>query len=173
MGDLAADVKATIRDVPDFPKDGILFKDITTVLSDPALFTRVIEWMSVEYADVDKIVVIESRGFIFGAPMVERTGAGLVLCRKAGKLPHVTKAASYDLEYGSATIEMHVDSFEPGDKVVIVDDLLATGGTAEACISLCRELGAEVLGCLFLIELGFLDGRRKLHGTPVTSLVTY
>jgi len=173
MGDLAADVKSTIRDIPDFPKDGILFKDITPVLTDTALFTRVIEWMSVAYGNVDKIVAIESRGFIFGAPMVERNEAGLVLCRKAGKLPHTTAARDYDLEYGTATIEMHTDSFKPGERVVVVDDLLATGGTAEACISLCKELGADVVGCLFLVELGFLEGRRRLHGTPVSSLVTY
>ncbi len=173
MGDLAADVRETIRDVPDFPNDGILFKDITPVLADAELFGRVCEWMAVEYADVDKIVAIESRGFLFGAGMVHRTGSGLVLARKKGKLPHVTIGQEYDLEYGTATLEMHKDSINPGDRVVIVDDLLATGGTAEAAITLCKELGAEVLGACFLIELGFLDGRKRLHGTSVTSLVNY
>lgn len=173
MGDLAADVRDTIRDIPDFPKDGILFKDITTVLADHALFSRVIEWMGVAYDDVDKLVGIESRGFIFASAMVPHTEAGLALARKPGKLPHTTISESYDLEYGSAALEMHTDAIKPGDRVVIVDDLLATGGTAAAAIKLVKELGGEVLGCVFLIELGFLEGRKQLHGTSVTSLVTY
>jgi len=173
MGDLAAEVRDTIRDVPDFPKEGILFKDITPVLANADLFGRVCEWMAVEYGNVDKIVAIESRGFLFGAGMVHRTGSALVLARKRGKLPHTTVSQEYDLEYGTATLELHSDSIQPGERVVIVDDLLATGGTAEATIKLCKELGAQVLGCVFLIELGFLEGRKRLHGTSVTSLVTY
>lgn len=173
MGDLPADVRDTIRDIPDFPKDGILFKDITPVLADARLFNRVIEWMSVAYDNVDKIVAIESRGFFFGGAMVERTGAGLVLARKAGKLPHTTVSKTYDLEYGTATLELHTDSIQPGERVVIVDDLLATGGTAKAVVEMCKEMGAEVAGCVFLVELGFLEGRRQLHGTHCTSLVIY
>jgi adenine phosphoribosyltransferase len=173
MGDLAAEVRETIRDVPDFPKDGILFKDITPVLANHELFGRVADWMAVEYGGIDKIVGIESRGFIFASAMVHRAGAGLALARKKGKLPHVTVGAEYVLEYGSATLEMHKDSIQPGDRVVIVDDLLATGGTAAAAIELVKELGGEVLGCVFLIELGFLEGRRKLYGHSVTSLVKY
>lgn len=173
MGDLADDVRDTIRDVPDFPKPGILFKDITPVLMDPELFGRVIEWMSVEYAHIDKIIAIESRGFIFGAPMVEHTGAGMVLARKPGKLPHTVASVSYDLEYGSATLNIHTDAIKPGDRCLIVDDLLATGGTAKAAVELVERLGGEAIGSVFLVELGFLEGRRKLHGTPVTSLVRY
>lgn len=173
MGDLAEDVRQTLRDVPDFPKPGILFKDITPVLQDPELFARVIEWMSVEYANVDKIVAIESRGFLFGAPMVEKTGCGLVLARKPGKLPHTVESVDYGLEYGTATLQMHTDAIREGDRCIIVDDLLATGGTAQAAIELVTRLGGEVVGALFLVELGFLEGRRKLHGTPVTSLVRF
>jgi adenine phosphoribosyltransferase len=171
MGDLADDVRRTLRDVPDFPKPGVLFKDITPVVADAALFARVAEWMSVEYANVDKIVAIESRGFLFGAAMVEKTGAGMVLARKPGKLPHTVVSVDYALEYGSATLQVHTDAIQPGDRCVIVDDLLATGGTAAAAVELVQRLGGEVLGTLFLVELTFLDGRRKLHGTPVTSLV--
>jgi adenine phosphoribosyltransferase len=173
MGDLADDVRETIRDIPDFPKDGILFKDITPVLKDPDLFRRISEWMSVAYRDVDTLVGIESRGFLFSAAMVPHVGAGLALARKPGKLPHTTVSADYDLEYGSATLELHTDAIRAGERVVIVDDLLATGGTAAAAVELVRQLGGEVVGCIFLIELGFLEGRRKLHGTPVTSLVRY
>lgn len=173
MGDLAAEVRESIRDVPDFPTDGVLFKDITPVLANHELFQRVADWMAVEYGSIDKLVGIESRGFIFAAAMVPRADAGLVLARKPGKLPHVTESVDYDLEYGSATLQMHKDAIQPGDRVVIVDDLLATGGTASAAVELVQRLGGEVLGCVFLIELSFLEGRRKLYGTSVTSLVTY
>ena len=173
MGDLAADVRATLRDVPDFPKPGILFKDITPVLADAELFGRVAEWMSVEYAQVDKIVAIESRGFLFGAAMVERTGSGLVLARKPGKLPHTVHSVDYELEYGTATLQMHTDAIKPGERCVIVDDLLATGGTAAAAVDLVKRLGGEPLGVLVLVELEFLEGRRRLHGTSVTSLVQF
>ena len=172
MGELVADVRQTIRDIPDFPKPGILFKDITPVLADPKLFSRVIDWMSLQFSDVDLVIGIESRGFIFGAALVEKLGKGLVLARKAGKLPHTTASKEYDLEYGTATIEMHTDSFKRGAKVLVVDDLLATGGTAHAAVSIARELGAEVVGCVFLIELDFLKGRQKL-GCPSASLIHY
>lgn len=171
MGDLADDVRQTLRDVPDFPKPGILFKDITPVLADAELFGRVAEWMSVEYTRIDKIVAVESRGFLFGAAMVEKTGAGMALARKPGKLPHTVVSVDYALEYGTATLQMHTDAIRPGDRCVIVDDLLATGGTAAAAIDLVQRLGGEVLGSIFLVELTFLEGRRRLHGTPVTSLV--
>jgi adenine phosphoribosyltransferase len=173
MGDLSSDVRAAIRDIPDFPKPGILFKDITTVISTPELFRRITEWMAVEYANVDVVIGIESRGFIFGAPMAIQNNTSFQLARKAGKLPHSTISESYDLEYGQATLELHTDAVKPGQRVVIVDDLLATGGTCEAAIKLVQRLGGEVIGCIFLLELGFLEPRARLHPVPVTSLVTY
>ena len=170
--ELIADVTRTIRDIPDFPKPGILFKDITPVLSDAALFTRVLGWMAEQVGDANVLVGMESRGFIFGAPLVGLTGAGFVPARKPGKLPYRTVGVDYALEYGTARLEIHVDAVKPGDRVMVVDDLLATGGTAAATIALIRELGAEVVGCVFLIELGFLKGAEKID-VPVHSLVTY
>ncbi len=174
MGELHDDVHNTIRDVPDFPKPGILFKDITPVLADPVLFKRVIDWMAqqCEGHDIGAVIGIESRGFMFATPMVELLDAGFVPIRKKGKLPFETVGVSYDLEYGSAEIELHTDAFAPGTKVVIVDDLLATGGTAEAAVSLVRKLGGDVVACVFLIELGFLDGRKRIDA-PVVSLLNY
>lgn len=172
MADLAHDVQAAIRDVPDFPRDGVLFKDITPILADAALFRRVLDWMGAQYANVDVIVGMESRGFLFGAPLVERLGAGFVPARKAGKLPWATVSREFSLEYGHATLEIHRDAIRPGARVLIVDDLLATGGTARATVDLVRELGGEVIGCCFLLELGFLSGRKQLD-CPVTALVTY
>lgn len=175
MSDTLADaVRAAIRDVPDFPKPGILFKDITPVLADARLFADVVHWVGGQYAGVavDAIVGMESRGFIFGAAVAPVLHAGFVPARKPGKLPAATVGVSYDLEYGSATLEVHEDALKPGDKVVIVDDLLATGGTARATVQLVRKLGAEVIGCCFLVELGFLKGRDVLD-VPVVSLVSY
>ena len=174
MSDLAADVLATIRDVPDFPEPGILFKDITPVLADPALYPRVLDWMAAEFADakIDRIVGIEARGFLFGPGLVERLGAGFVPLRKPGKLPHATVGRDYTLEYGQARIEMHKDAIKPGDRVLIVDDLLATGGTMRAAIDIVRECGGEVVGCAFLIELGFLHGNDSIDA-PIHSLVRY
>jgi adenine phosphoribosyltransferase len=174
MPDLAADVSELIRDVPDFPKPGILFKDITPVLADPILFGRVLRWMAAQCKGdrPDHIVGIESRGFILGAAMVEELAAGFVPARKAGKLPYATVEVEYALEYGTAKLQMHTDALEPGAKVVIVDDLLATGGTAAATIELVRKLGGDVLGCVFMVELAFLDGRKRLD-VPVKALVTY
>ncbi len=169
---LAADVRRRIRDVPDFPRAGILFKDITPVLLDPILFGQVIDWMAAEWSQVDKVVGMESRGFLFAAALVERLGAGLVPARKKGKLPHATARVDYELEYGNATLEMHLDAVTAGDRVLIVDDLLATGGTARATIDLVQQLGGEVVGCGFLVELGFLDGRQGIE-VPIRSLVTY
>ncbi|MBA2322166.1 MAG: adenine phosphoribosyltransferase [Deltaproteobacteria bacterium] len=169
---LAAEVTAHIRDIPDFPKPGILFKDITPLLANPPLFGRVLDWMATDWGPVDLVVAIESRGFVFGAGLVERMNAGLVLARKAGKLPWATVAVDYGLEYGAASLEMHTDAIRPGQKVLIVDDLLATGGTAAAAVDLVRRLGGEVVGFGFVLELGFLDGRTRLD-VPVRSLVSY
>ena len=174
MSDLLNDVKATIRDIPDFPKPGILFKDITPVLSDPDLFGRVIDWMvgQVEADGVDALVGMESRGFIFATPMVAKLNAGFVPARKPGKLPYDVIGVDYALEYGTARLEVHVDAIKPGNRVVVVDDLLATGGTAEATVELIEKLGGQVVACLFLVELDFLAGRDRLN-VPVHSLVHY
>ena len=171
MADLASRVATTIRDVPDFPKEGILFKDITPVLADPALYAEVVAWMCEGWGQVDRIAAMESRGFLFAPAMIGPLDAGLALARKKGKLPHETVELSYDLEYGQATLQMHVDSVLPGQRVLIVDDLLATGGTARATCELVRKLGGEVVGCCFLIELAFLPGRSVLD-VPVRSLVS-
>ncbi|MEN0063281.1 MAG: adenine phosphoribosyltransferase [Myxococcota bacterium] len=171
MSDLAARVEARIRDIPDFPKPGILFKDITPLLLDPGLYQEMIQWMSDGWGEVDVLVAMESRGFLFAPAMMGPLNAGFALARKEGKLPHKTEAVTYDLEYGTATLEMHVDAVTSGQRVLIVDDLLATGGTAKATIDLVRKLGGQVVGCVFPIELAFLDGRSKLD-VPVRSLVT-
>lgn len=167
-------VKNTIRNIPDFPQPGIQFKDITPVLADARLFSDCVNWVAGTYAGtyVDHIVGMESRGFIFGAAVAPQLHAGFIPARKPGKLPHKRISESYDLEYGSNTLEIHEDALKAGDKVVIVDDLLATGGTAAATLALCRKTGAEVLGCVFLVELGFLEGRAKLD-VPVHSLAIY
>jgi adenine phosphoribosyltransferase len=172
MGELQADVQAAMRDVPDFPKDGVLFKDMTPILADAALFARVVAWMGEGAERIDKVVGIESRGFIFAAPLAGPLEAGLVLARKKGKLPYATVSRDYALEYGTATLEMHTDSIQPGDRVLVVDDLLATGGTARAAVDLVRELGGVVVGLTVLSELSFLDGRKKLD-CPIRTLLTY
>jgi adenine phosphoribosyltransferase len=170
-----AQLRAAIRDVPDFPKPGIVFKDITTLLSDPALFRRALDLMSVLCGDLaaDKVVAIESRGFILGGALADRLGAGFVPVRKAGKLPWRSRKATYELEYGTDTLEMHEDAVGPADRVLVVDDVVATGGTARAVGDLCAALGAEVSGFVFLVELGFLDGRKRLAGREVRSLIRY
>ncbi|MEZ4319708.1 MAG: adenine phosphoribosyltransferase [Myxococcota bacterium] len=170
MGDLAADVSAKLRDIPDFPKPGVLFKDITPVLADPELFGRIIEWYAGLLQGVDKIVAIESRGFMFAGALVTRIGAGMVLARKKGKLPYETVSEDFDLEYGTATLELHTDSVLPGERVLIVDDLLATGGTARATVDLVRRLGGVVIGVAVVTELSFLNGRKKFD-CPVYALV--
>ncbi|MCB9669377.1 MAG: adenine phosphoribosyltransferase [Alphaproteobacteria bacterium] len=172
MVDLIADVKRVMRDVPDFPRDGVLFKDMTPVLQDPSLFRRVVAWMGEGVGTVDKVVGIESRGFIFAAPMVDTLDAGLVLARKKGKLPWRTVSRDYELEYGSATLEIHADAIAPGERVLVVDDLLATGGTARATIDLVRELGGVVTELVVLSELTFLDGRKRID-CPVRALVSF
>lgn len=172
MSVLMNDVRECIRDVPDFPKPGILFKDITPVLNNAPLCGQIYDWMAAQFSDIDVVVGMESRGFIFGVPVAERLGAGFVPARKAGKLPYKTIRAEYDLEYGSAAIEMHVDAISRGQRVLICDDLLATGGTANAVQGLVTQLGGVIVGNVFLVELGFLDGRTGLEG-PIRSIVAY
>jgi adenine phosphoribosyltransferase len=170
-----ADIAATIRNVPDFPKPGIQFKDITPVLADGRLFSGVIDLLldGIQPGSVDKIVGIDARGFIFGAAAAAQLGVGFVPVRKKGKLPWATHEQSYDLEYGSNTVAIHVDAVEAGERVLLLDDLLATGGTAAAAMKLLERLGAQVVGVNFVIELKFLDGRKLLTGHPVRSLVAY
>jgi adenine phosphoribosyltransferase len=166
-------LKARIRHVPDFPKPGILFYDITTLLADPDGLRDAIDALTGPYqgAGIERVVGIESRGFILGAAVADRIGAGFVLVRKVGKLPSATIQASYSLEYGTDSLEMHKDAIEPGQRVLIVDDLLATGGTAAAAISLVKQLGGKVEGLAFLIELLELKGRDKLPGEQVTTIL--
>lgn len=170
-----SDLTKYIRNVPDFPKKGIVFRDITTLLKNPTAFTEAIKLLyeSTKGLKIDKVVGIESRGFIFGAMLAERLNAGFVLLRKPGKLPAETEKEFYDLEYGQDSIEIHKDAISPGDKILIHDDLLATGGTAKAAIKLVEKLGGEVVQVLFLIELSFLNGREKLKGYNVKALVDY
>ena len=164
-----------IRDVPDFPRPGILFKDITTLLKDGAAFRQVLDELqtSCQGLDVTKVVGMESRGFIFAAPLADRLGAGFVPARKLGRLPAETVRVEYALEYGTNTIEMHRDAIAPGERVLIVDDLLATGGTCRATISLVEELGGVVAGLAFLVELTFLNGRELLAGYDIRTLISY
>ena len=168
-------IKAAVRDVPDFPKAGIVFKDITPVLGDGVLFKEVIDLFadSLPGKDVTKIVGIDARGFIFASAVAYKLGVGFVPVRKKGKLPWTTRSAEYELEYGNATVEIHVDAVVPGEKVALIDDVLATGGTAAAALRLLNCCGAEVVSAQFLMELGFLKGREKLGATPVDSLLIY
>jgi adenine phosphoribosyltransferase len=170
-----AGLRAAIRDVPDFPKAGIIFKDITTLLRDPLLFRRSLDLLTVLCGDLraDKVVAIESRGFILGGALADRLGAGFVPVRKPGKLPWKSRKATYQLEYGTDTLEMHEDAVGPADRVLVVDDVIATGGTARAVGDLCEALGASVSGFVFLVELGFLKGRDRLAGREVRSLIHY
>lgn len=175
VSDFASRLQTTIRDVPDFPKPGIVFKDITPVLQDSQLFSDTIDFLAERLRPLNpsQIVAIESRGFIFGAPLAVKLGAGLVLVRKPNKLPFQKESLEYSLEYGTDTLEIHVDSFRKGESVVIVDDLLATGGTAAATAQLVEKLGATVAALAFVTELGFLGGRAKLPGHEVISLLEY
>ena len=170
-----ASLRAAIRDVPDFPKPGIVFKDITTLLRDEVLFRRALDLMTVLCGDlaVDKVVAIESRGFILGGALALRLSAGFVPVRKPGKLPWKARRASYQLEYGSDSLEIHEDAVAPGERVLIVDDVIATGGTAAAVGELAAALGATVAGFAFLVELGFLDGRARLGTSEIRSLIRY
>jgi adenine phosphoribosyltransferase len=166
-------IKAVVRDVPDFPKPGIIYKDITPILQDGVIFSELIKYLAQPYRNnMPKYVAgIESRVFIFGAALAAELGCGFIPVRKAGKLPYKTIRQSYSLEYGEATIEIHEDATAPGDKVVLIDDLLATGGTAQAAIALLQKLNAEIIGVEFIIELAFLNGRDVLNPYPVRSLI--
>jgi adenine phosphoribosyltransferase len=173
--DLMESLKQRIRHVPDFPKPGILFYDVTTLLRDPEGFRLAVAAMADPYRDakIDVVVGIESRGFIFGSAIADRLKAGFAPVRKPGKLPSTTRKASYALEYGTDSLEIHDDAVTPGQRVLIVDDLLATGGTAAATVGLVKGLGADIVGVQFLIELGFLNGREKLKGENVAAVLTY
>jgi adenine phosphoribosyltransferase len=175
MSDLETKLKASIRDIPDFPKKGIIFKDITPILSDPALLGAVIDQMAALFSDagITAVVGMESRGFIFGAPLALKLNCAFVPARKPGKLPYTSVGVDYELEYGTARLEMHTDAVGPQDKVLVVDDLLATGGTAAATNALITKLGAKVVANCFVIELDFLGGRDVLGAVSVTSLVHY
>jgi adenine phosphoribosyltransferase len=168
-------IRAAIRDIPDFPKPGIIFKDITPILKDPALFkaTNDILAEQVRAANVTKLAAIDARGFLFAGALAERLDVGIVPIRKQGKLPYKTHEQTYDLEYGTATLAVHQDAFEAGERVAIIDDLLATGGTARATARLVEQCGATVAAILFVVELAFLDGRDKLSGYNVFAPVVY
>jgi adenine phosphoribosyltransferase len=175
MADLLEKLRAGVRDVPDFPKKGIVFKDITPILSDGSLFKTSID-VFIERCrgkKIDKIVGIDARGFLFGSAVAYELGVGFVPIRKRGKLPFKTEIAKYSLEYGEAEMEMHIDAMRPGEKVVLVDDLLATGGTSAAAAALIKKVGGELVEAQFLIELEFLHGREKLAPTPVASFLKY
>jgi adenine phosphoribosyltransferase len=169
------DLASRIRDVPDFPKQGIVFKDITTLLKDAAAFKQALDQLAamVSSWDVDVVVGMESRGFIFAAPIAYLLGVGFVPVRKLGKLPARTISTEYELEYGTNTLELHVDAIQQGDRVLVVDDLLATGGTVGATIDLVERLGGEIAGTAFLVELTFLEGRGRLDGYRIASLISY
>jgi adenine phosphoribosyltransferase len=164
-------IRAGVRDIPDYPKPGIVFKDITPLLGDGPAFRAVVGALAGGYGRVDKVAGIEARGFILAAPAACNLGAGFVPIRKQGRLPGPTYAESYLLEYGTATIEVHKDAFRPGERVLIIDDVLATGGTAMAAMSLVRRAGAEIAGLAVILELTFLGGRAKLGGQPLRALL--
>lgn len=168
-------IRAAIRDIPDFPKKGIIFKDITPLLAHPDLFRDTIERMAEAYKDhkVQKVIGIESRGFLLATTIAYKLKAGVIPVRKKGKLPHTTVSMTYDLEYGQDTLEMHSDAIIPGERVLVVDDVLATGGTANATCALADKLNAKIVGLAFLIELNFLKGRERLKGRDVYSLLQY
>jgi adenine phosphoribosyltransferase len=169
------DLKTFIRDIPDFPKPGILFRDLTPLMGDGRAFAETIERLAERTAKFEpaSIAAIESRGFIFGAAVAARLGLGFVPLRKPGKLPYKTRKSVYDLEYGSDGIEIHEDALAQGARVAVVDDLLATGGTAAAAVQLARGLGAQVVGAVFVVELAFLEGRKRLPGIETDALVVY
>ncbi|MBI5555436.1 MAG: adenine phosphoribosyltransferase [Elusimicrobia bacterium] len=164
-----------IRDIPDFPKKGIIFKDITPLLGDPQAFKTVINLLAKKYQSkkIDKILCVESRGFIFASALAYKLGIGIVPVRKPGKLPYKTTKETYSLEYGADTLEMHIDAFNKSARILIIDDLLATGGTVKACINLVKKLGGKVAGTGFVIELEFLQGRDKLKNYDVYSIIKF
>lgn len=169
------DLKQCIRDIPDFPKEGIIFKDITPLLKDPAAFKYAVDAMASHFAEsmVDLVLGAEARGFILAGALAYRLNAGFIPARKPGKLPHHVTSAEYELEYGVDSLEMHQDAISPGDRVLVVDDVLATGGTASAKIKLVEKLGGTVVGVAFLIELSFLQGRHRLGQHEIFSLITF
>ena len=169
------DLKDIIRDIPDFPKKGIIFKDITTLLGDAKSFQRMVDLLAHRYIGqhIDKVVGVEARGFIIGAALAYKLGAGVVLVRKPGKLPSETFKKTYALEYGTDTLEIHTDAIKPGEKVIIADDVLATGGTMAAVIDMVNSLGGEIVECTFMAELEFLNGRTKLPTPNVYSLLKF
>lgn len=169
------ELKNIIRDIPDFPKKGIVFKDITTLLSDGRSFHRMVDLMAHRYMGqrIDKVVGVEARGFVLGSALAYKLGAGITLVRKPGKLPYKTRTVSYELEYGTDTLEIHEDAFLPGERVIIADDLLATGGTVAAVVQLVEGLGAEIVECAFMTELEFLHGRSRLPAGKVFSLLKF
>ncbi|MBR9802054.1 MAG: adenine phosphoribosyltransferase [Rubinisphaera brasiliensis] len=169
------DLKQYIRSIPDFPKPGIMFRDITPLLMHPPALRHAVSLLADEFRDlkINKIMAAEARGFIFATPLAMELDAGFVPVRKHGKLPFDTRAFHYDLEYGSDTLEIHSDALEPGDRVLMIDDLLATGGTVAACLHLAKQAEAEVVGCGFLVELDFLNGRAALEDRKVFSLIHY
>jgi len=172
---MALDLTAYIRDVPDFPKPGILFKDITPLLGDPAALKAAVQALAEPYRDANlaSVAAVESRGFIFAAAVACELGCGFVPLRKPDKLPAETTSATYELEYGTDTIEVHVDAIHPGDRVAIIDDVIATGGTAAAAVELVNGLGGNLVGISFLIDLAFLGGTAKLGDYPIHSVITY
>lgn len=169
------ELESFIRDVPDFPKKGIMFKDITPLLADHGALSAAIDRLHARFADheIDCVIGIESRGFLFGVPLALRLGCGFAPVRKPNKLPYKTHAEEYDLEYGKDTLEIHADAIAPGDRVLICDDLLATGGTMCASRNLIERIGGKVVACAVLIELAFLEGRKRLEDTPVEALIRY
>ena len=171
----AAWLKEYVRDIPDYPKPGIVFRDITPLLGAPDAFSATVDALAAPYNDehIDKVLGIEARGFVFAAPVAYRHAAGFVPVRKAGKLPWEIEREEYELEYGTDLLEIHRDGVAPGERVLIVDDVIATGGTAAATARLAERLGGVVIGFAFVLELGFLEGRKKIAGYPVHSLVTY
>ena len=168
-------LKDIIRDIPDFPKKGIIFKDITTLFADAKSFHRMVDLLAHRYVGekIDQIVGIEARGFILGSALAYKLGTGITLVRKPGKLPYKTRSVSYELEYGTDTLEIHEDAFKKGDKVIVADDLLATGGTMAAVVDLVEQFGAEIHECAFMAELEFLNGRSKLPEGKVFSLLKF
>ena len=170
-----AQLRSSIRDIPDFPKPGVTFKDITPLLNDPVAFASTVDVLAGAFitAKIDRVLGVEARGFIFAAPVAYRLGAGFVPVRKAGKLPWEIEREEYELEYGTDLLEIHRDAIAPGEQVLIVDDVLATGGTASAVVRLVERLGGSVVGLTFLIELAFLDGRKKLEGQSVHTVICY
>ena len=175
MKDEGIDLKRYIRDIPDWPKEGILFRDITPLLLNPKAFTAAVEALCADFteAGIEYVAAVEARGFIFGAAVAEKLGAGFVPIRKKGKLPWQTESVSYDLEYGTDTLEVHSDAVKSGGKVLMVDDLLATGGTMAAACKLIEKIGGTIAGIAFLIELAGLQGREKIADYKVASIITY